>query len=87
MALNIRDALARSLACLPALVIGGCIAYACAAADQAKPMRADPAKPMAMHEPMAGEMKKDGMMKEDVSKAARKWDQKMDQMMKKENKK
>ena len=47
----------------------------------------DQDKPMQKKEPMAGGMKKDGMMKEDVSKAARKWDQKMDQMMKKENKK
>lgn len=43
-----------------------------------------PAKPMIKKEPMAGEMKKDGMMKEDVSRAARKWDEKMDEMMKKE---
>ena len=38
----------------------------------------EPAKPMKKKEPMAGEMKKDGMMKEDVSKAAEKWDQKME---------
>ena len=33
---------------------------------------------MKKKEPMAGEMKKDGMMKEDVSKAAEKWDEKME---------
>lgn len=37
-----------------------------------------PAKPMKKKEPMAGEMKKDGMMKEDVSKAAEKWDERME---------
>jgi hypothetical protein len=36
------------------------------------------AKPMKKKEPMAGEMKKDGMMKEDVSKAAEKWDERME---------
>ena len=36
------------------------------------------AKPMKKKEPMAGEMKKDGMMKEDVSKAAEQWDKKME---------
>ena len=44
----------------------------------------DQAKPMMKKEPMAGEMKKDGMMKEEVSKAARQWDKKMDATMKKE---
>ena len=40
------------------------------------------AKPMIKKEPMMGEMKKDGMMKEDVSKAAQKWDAKMNESMK-----
>ena len=39
---------------------------------------------MIKNEPMAGEMKKDGMMKEDVSKAARKWDAKMNESMERE---
>jgi hypothetical protein len=53
--------------------------------DQAKPTpSATPAKPMAMKEPMAGEMKKDGMMKEDVSKAEKKWSKEMDEKMKRE---
>ena len=39
---------------------------------------------MAMKEPMAGEMKKDGMMKEDVSKAEQKWSKEMDEKMKRE---
>lgn len=43
-----------------------------------------PAKPMKKKEPMAGEMKKDGMMKEDVSKAAQKWEAKMNESMKQE---
>ena len=43
-----------------------------------------PAKPMNKKELMAGEMKKDGMMKEDVSKAAQKWDAKMNESMKRE---
>jgi len=47
----------------------------------------DQAKPMQKKEPMAGKMKKDGMIKEDVSKAARKWNEKMDEIMNKENKK
>ena len=53
--------------------------------DQAKPAPlATPAKPMGMKEPMAGEMKKDGMMKEDVSKAEKKWSKEMDEKMKRE---
>ena len=44
----------------------------------------DKAKPMMNKEPMAGEMKKDGMLKEEVGKAARKWDKKMDATMKQE---
>ena len=43
-----------------------------------------PAKPMIKKEPMAGGMKKDGMMKEDVSKAAQKWDAKVNESMKQE---
>jgi hypothetical protein len=39
---------------------------------------------MGMKEPMAGEMKKDGMMKEDVSKAEKKWSKEMDEKMKRE---
>ena len=53
--------------------------------DQSKPApSAIPAKPMGMKEPMAGEMKKDGMMKEDVSKAEKKWSKEMDEKMKRE---
>ena len=43
-----------------------------------------PAKPMIKEEPMMGGMKKDGMLKEDVSKAAQKWDAKMSEAMKQE---
>jgi hypothetical protein len=42
------------------------------------------AKPMAKNEPMAGEMKKDGMMKEDVSRAEKAWSRRMDEKMKQE---
>jgi hypothetical protein len=42
------------------------------------------AKPMMKKEPMMGEMKKDGMMKEGVSKSAQKWDAKMNESMKQE---
>ena len=53
--------------------------------DQSKSAPAStPAKPMATKEPMAGEMKKDGMMKEDVSKAGAKWSKDMDEKMKQE---
>lgn len=51
--------------------------------DQVKPAPKS-AKPMAMKEPMAGEMKKDGMMKEDVSKAGAKWSREMDEKMMRE---
>ena len=61
------------------------IAHSAEPPDQAQPApKQQPAKPMVKKEPMAGEMKKDGMMKEDVSKAAKKWDEKMAEMMKKE---
>ena len=60
-------------------------AHAAMASDTTGPVAEQaPAKPMMKKEPMAGEMKKDGMMKEDVSKAAKKWDAKMDEMMKQE---
>lgn len=53
--------------------------------DQSKPATPPKsAKPMALKEPMAGEMKKDGMMKEDVSKAGAKWSREMDEKMKRE---
>jgi hypothetical protein len=61
------------------------LSHAAATPDQVNsaPER-EPAKPMIKKEPMAGEMKKDGMMKEDVSKAAQKWNVKMDESMKQE---
>ncbi|HEV2009258.1 MAG TPA: hypothetical protein VGQ88_11110 [Burkholderiales bacterium] len=52
--------------------------HAASSSDQTMPAQDQRAKPMKKKEPMAGEMKKDGMMKEDVSKAAEKWDQKME---------
>ena len=53
-------------------------AYAASSSDQTARAQQPSAKPMKKKEPMAGEMKKDGMMKEDVSKAAEKWDKKME---------
>ena len=70
-----------------ALLAGGIppLTHAATTSDQpkAEPER-QPAKPMIKKEPMAGEMKKDGMMKEDVSKAAQKRDTKMNESMKQE---
>lgn len=61
------------------------LVHAAAPPDQAKPAPGEPpAKPMVKKEPMMGEMKKDGMMKEDVSKAAKQWSEKMDASMKQE---
>ena len=61
------------------------LAHAATTADQPKSeQEQQPAKPMIKKEPMAGEMKKDGMMKEDVSKAAQKWDAKMNESMERE---
>ncbi len=60
-------------------------AHAATTPDQTQPAtEQQPAKPMIKKEPMAGEMKKDGMMKEDVSKAAKQWSEKMDEKMKQE---
>ena len=53
-------------------------AHAASSSDQSTRAQQQSAKPMKKKEPMAGEMKKDGMMKEDVSKAAEKWDKKME---------
>ena len=53
-------------------------AHAASSSDQTAHAQRQSAKPMKKKEPMAGEMKKDGMMKEDVSKAAEKWDKKME---------
>ena len=58
--------------------------HAATTSDQPASGQEQPAKPMIKKEPMAGEMKKDGMMKEDVSKAAQKWDAKMNEAMKQE---
>ena len=41
---------------------------------------------MKMNEPMAGEMKKEGMKKGDVKEHAQKWDRKMKAMMEEEEK-
>lgn len=60
-------------------------AHAATTPDQpASGKEQQPAKPIIKKEPMAGEMKKDGMTKEDVSKAAQKWDAKMNESMKRE---
>ena len=53
-------------------------AHAASSSDQTLRAQQHSAKPMKKKEPMAGEMKKDGMMKEDVSKAAEQWDKKME---------
>lgn len=53
-------------------------AHAASSSDQTTRAQQQSTKPMKKKEPMAGEMKKDGMMKEDVSKAAEKWDKKME---------
>ncbi len=59
--------------------------HAATTSDQPKSEQEwQPAKPMVKKEPMVGEMKKDGMMKEDVSKAAQKWEEKMNESMKQE---
>ena len=56
--------------------------HAATTSDQpASGQEQQPAKAMNKKEPMAGEMKKDGMMKEDVSNAAQKWDAKMNESM------
>jgi hypothetical protein len=52
--------------------------HAASSSDQTIRAQQQSAKPMKKKEPRAGEMKKDGMMKEDVSKAAEKWDKKME---------
>ena len=64
-----------------------------AADDTPAPKDAPPAKapaeatkPMKMKEPMAGGMKKDGMVKGDMKKAAEKKDRDMKPMMEKEEK-
>lgn len=65
----------------------GLIALPANAADPSDQKAVPPeksAKPMATKEPMAGEMKKDGMKKEDVSKAHAQWSRKMDEKMKQE---
>ena len=71
----------------PAILAGGFSGYAHAATppDRGPPAREPaPAKPMIKKEPMAGEMKRDGMLKEDVSKAAKRWSDAMDEKMKQE---
>ena len=69
-------------------LIAALTALPAGAADQSDPAKSTPAsksaQPMNMKEPMAGEMKKNGMMKEDVSKAEKKWSKDMDEKMKRE---
>jgi hypothetical protein len=69
------------------LLIGGFPpTHAASSSDQSIHAPQQSAKPMKKKEPMAGEMKKDGMMKEDVSKAAAKWDKKMELSKSKDSK-
>jgi hypothetical protein len=65
-------------ALLLASLIGALPFTHAASSDETIRAQQQSAKPMKKKEPMAGEMKKDGMMKEDVSKAAEKWDKKME---------
>jgi len=68
-------------------LVGGIapIAHAAAPSVQAESAQEQsPARPMVKKEPMTGEMKKDGMLKEDVSKAEKQWSKKMDESMKQE---
>jgi pentapeptide MXKDX repeat protein len=67
---------------LAAFFLISVISPACAA----DPTKTGTAKstPMKMDEPMAGEMKKEGMKKGDVKKAAEKKDREMRQMLEKE---
>lgn len=75
-------------AALPVVFLAGVITsltHAATTSDQPKSgQERQSAKPMIKKEPMMGEMKKDGMMKEDVSKAAQKWDAKMNESMMRE---
>lgn len=76
--------LAVRLSTLLLLTIAGPLAYSADPADQPKSPPAPNSQTMKMKEPMSGEMKKDGMMKEDVSKASKKWSAEMDEKMKRE---
>jgi pentapeptide MXKDX repeat protein len=78
-ALTRRGLLTVAAACAVAIATG-------TSALAADPPKADSAKskPMNMDEPMAGAMKKEGMKKGDVKKAAEKKDREMRKMMEKE---
>jgi hypothetical protein len=77
------SATALTVVCLTGVITP--LTHAATTSDQpTSGQEGQPAKPMIKKEPMAGEMKKDGMMKEDVSKAAQKWDTKMNESMKQE---
>jgi hypothetical protein len=86
--MSLRKICSRVPAALAAIFLAGTITlltHAATTFDQpTSGQEQQPAKPMIKKEPMAGEMKKDGMMKEDVSKAAQKWDAKMNESMKQE---
>lgn len=76
-----------------ALILGGLLgAPATWAAEPAQPEVASPSKPDMVEnrirekEPMSGGMKREGMMKEDVRMHAEKKDKKMDEAMKREQK-
>ena len=71
-------------ACARALTCCALALAAAAPASAATPPDQQSAKPMVKNEPMAGEMKNDGMMKEDVSKAEKAWSKRMDEKMKQE---
>jgi len=79
--------LAHIIRSLPPLIIAACLLGLLAgrslAADMPNADTVHP-KPMNMNEPMAGEMKKKGMKKGDVKKAAEKHDQQMQKMLEKE---
>ena len=86
-----RQAGYRSLSIM-ALILELCvalIALPARAAESPEQTKAAPSqesgKSTTMKGPMRGGMKKDGMMKEDVSKEAQKWSKKMYEQMEREN--
>jgi hypothetical protein len=62
------------------------LAFGAASAAETQPPPPKVVKKIKMAEPMAGGMKKPGMMKGDMKSAADQKDRKMDEMMKKEEK-
>ena len=81
-----RASVRRAAACAVLAATGLALGICALAADEPAVAQAQKSEPMKMDEPMSGEMKKKGMKKGDVKKAAEGKEREMREMLEKEEK-